>query len=61
VVSGYLFAWKLRELLVTEDLRILIVQARNADSVVDRSVWVSDAVADDGLSGDSGDGGSADF
>ena len=61
MVSGCPFGWELWEPLVTEDLRVLAVQARYADSAVDGGVRASDAAADDGLSGDSGDGGGADF
>jgi hypothetical protein len=61
MVSGYLFGWELWKPLVTEALGGLAVQAWNANSVVDEDAWASDAAADDGLSWDSGDGGSADF
>ena len=61
MVSGYPFGWELWEPLAAEDLGVLAVQARDADSVVDGGVWASDAAADDGLSGDSGDGGGPDF
>ena len=60
-MSGYSAGGELREPLVTEDLGLLAVQARDADSSIDGGVWASDAAADDGLSGDSGDGGGADF
>jgi hypothetical protein len=60
-MRGYSFGWELRKSLVTEDLGILAVQERNADSVIDGGVWAPDAAAGNGLSGDSGDGGGAGF
>ena len=44
-----------------KDLGFLAVQARYPDSFADGGVWAPDAAADDGLSGDSGDGGGSDF
>jgi hypothetical protein len=50
-VPRYLFGWELWKPFVTEDLGVLTVQARDADSDVDGGVWASDAAANDGLSG----------